>query len=200
MWWANCIGATGAPFDSYLTLRGVRTLHARMRCMARTLASRPARDASCRCDVLLPGLAITSAARARANAAERFGAMLSFELNGGSRKCVRSCEGLHLLLAGGVARRCREPGRPSGEHDACRHGSSRRAPRRHFRSLLRLSIGIESAMRRSACARAAEGELLGSRNDLRRVEIGTMLDRRSVCGGHFAPLRETVRVNTRRGL
>ncbi len=27
----NCIGVTGAPFDSYLTLRGLRTLHARMR-------------------------------------------------------------------------------------------------------------------------------------------------------------------------
>ena len=30
-WWANCLGLTGAPFDSYLTLRGVRTLHARIR-------------------------------------------------------------------------------------------------------------------------------------------------------------------------
>jgi cystathionine gamma-synthase len=29
-WWANCTGVTGAPFDSYLTLRGIRTLHARM--------------------------------------------------------------------------------------------------------------------------------------------------------------------------
>ena len=31
VWWANCIGVTGAPFDSYLTLRGLRTLHARLR-------------------------------------------------------------------------------------------------------------------------------------------------------------------------
>ena len=30
-WWGNCIGVTGAPFDAYLTLRGLRTLHARMR-------------------------------------------------------------------------------------------------------------------------------------------------------------------------
>ncbi|MGR5152114.1 O-succinylhomoserine (thiol)-lyase [Photobacterium swingsii] len=29
-WWANCIGATGAPFDAYLTLRGLRTLVPRM--------------------------------------------------------------------------------------------------------------------------------------------------------------------------
>lgn len=30
-WWANCLGVTGAPFDSFLTLRGIRTLPARMR-------------------------------------------------------------------------------------------------------------------------------------------------------------------------
>lgn len=30
-WWGNCIGATGTPFDSYLTLRGLRTLSVRMR-------------------------------------------------------------------------------------------------------------------------------------------------------------------------
>ena len=30
-WWANCIGLTGAPFDSFLTLRGLRTLGPRLR-------------------------------------------------------------------------------------------------------------------------------------------------------------------------
>src|ERR1700729_1781977 len=29
-WWANCLGLTGAPFDSFMTLRGLRTLHARL--------------------------------------------------------------------------------------------------------------------------------------------------------------------------
>jgi len=29
-WWGNCLGATGTPFDSYMTLRGLRTLAARM--------------------------------------------------------------------------------------------------------------------------------------------------------------------------
>ncbi|MEL7488840.1 MAG: aminotransferase class I/II-fold pyridoxal phosphate-dependent enzyme, partial [Pseudomonadota bacterium] len=29
-WWANCTGVTGAPFDSYLTLRGLRTLFTRI--------------------------------------------------------------------------------------------------------------------------------------------------------------------------
>ncbi len=30
-WWTNCVGAAAAPFDSYMTLRGIRTLHARIR-------------------------------------------------------------------------------------------------------------------------------------------------------------------------
>ncbi len=30
-WWGNCLGSTGTPFDSYMTLRGIRTLGARMR-------------------------------------------------------------------------------------------------------------------------------------------------------------------------
>jgi cystathionine gamma-synthase len=30
--WANIIGTTGAPFDAHLTLRGLRTLFARMEC------------------------------------------------------------------------------------------------------------------------------------------------------------------------
>ena len=29
-WWANCLGITGAPFDSYMTLRGLRTLEPRL--------------------------------------------------------------------------------------------------------------------------------------------------------------------------
>ncbi|MDO6528132.1 cystathionine gamma-synthase [Motilimonas sp. 1_MG-2023] len=30
-WWANCLGLTGSAFDSYMTLRGIRTLGARIR-------------------------------------------------------------------------------------------------------------------------------------------------------------------------
>lgn len=30
-WWANNIGITGAPFDAYLTLRGIRTLNVRIK-------------------------------------------------------------------------------------------------------------------------------------------------------------------------
>src|SRR6185312_3044736 len=30
-WWANALGLTGSPFDSFLALRGLRTLDARLR-------------------------------------------------------------------------------------------------------------------------------------------------------------------------
>jgi O-acetylhomoserine/O-acetylserine sulfhydrylase-like pyridoxal-dependent enzyme len=30
-WWANALGLTGSPFDAFLTLRGLRTLDARLR-------------------------------------------------------------------------------------------------------------------------------------------------------------------------
>ncbi len=58
-WWANCIGVTGAPFDSFLTLRGVRTLHARMRVHAEnTAAVVELLSGTRRCEqVFYPGLA-----------------------------------------------------------------------------------------------------------------------------------------------
>jgi len=85
-WWANCIGVTGAPFDSYLTLRGLRTLHARMRAhgenaaeVARLLAAHPAVAR-----VHYPGLE-SHPGHALARAQQQgFGAMVSFELAGGT--------------------------------------------------------------------------------------------------------------------
>lgn len=38
-WWANCTGVVGAPFDSYMTLRGVRTLSVRFERQQETAAS-----------------------------------------------------------------------------------------------------------------------------------------------------------------
>src|SRR5690606_7818096 len=36
-WWANALGVTGAPFDSFLALRGLRTLDARLRVHAENI-------------------------------------------------------------------------------------------------------------------------------------------------------------------
>ena len=38
-WWANCTGVTGAPFDSFLTLRGLRTLFPRIERQQATAAT-----------------------------------------------------------------------------------------------------------------------------------------------------------------
>src|SRR3546814_8744323 len=47
-WWANCLGITGAPFDSFLTLRGLRTLDARLRVHQENAAAIEIGRASCR--------------------------------------------------------------------------------------------------------------------------------------------------------
>jgi cystathionine gamma-synthase len=75
-WWANCTGVTGAPFDSLLTLRGLRTLHARMDVQeknARKVVQYLRQQPSVKC-VYYPDGALAQA--------QQFGsgAMLSFEL------------------------------------------------------------------------------------------------------------------------
>ena len=84
-WWANCLGVSGAPFDSYLTLRGVRTLHSRMRAheentvaVVDLLTSHPAVSR-----VYYPGLADHPGHEVAARQQTGFGAMVSFELEGG---------------------------------------------------------------------------------------------------------------------
>jgi len=81
-WWANCLGLTGAPFDSYLTLRGVRTLAARMRVheenaarVAGFLAGHPAVER-----VFWPGLASHPGHALARRQQSGFGAMVAFEL------------------------------------------------------------------------------------------------------------------------
>ena len=82
LWWANCLGLTGAPFDAYLTLRGLRTLPLRIRqhisnaqAVAEFLASH--RGVA---QVYYPGLA-SDPGHAIARRQQRgFGGIVSFEL------------------------------------------------------------------------------------------------------------------------
>ena len=83
-WWANCLGVTGSPFDAYLTLRGLRTLFARVERQQATagrvadwLAAHPAVKA-----VHYPGLKTHPGHAVAARQQKGFGAMLSFELTG----------------------------------------------------------------------------------------------------------------------
>ncbi len=83
--WANALGLTGAPFDSYLTLRGMRTLFVRMRqheanasALADVLTASPevAR-------VFYPGLPDHPGHAIARRQQQGFGGMLSFELKEG---------------------------------------------------------------------------------------------------------------------
>lgn len=145
VWWANCIGVTGAPFDSYLTLRGLRTLHARLAVhganamrVAELLSMHSAVDR-----VFYPGLpAHQQHALAKAQQAG-FGAMVSFELKGGIPEVRSFLHGLKCFsLAeslGGVESLVAHPA--SMTHAAMNEDARRRAGLSD--SLLRLSIGIE---------------------------------------------------------
>ena len=81
-WWANALGITGAPFDSWLTLRGLRTLAVRLRqheqnaqAIAELLESHPAVRA-----VHYPGLPSHPDHELARRQQRGFGGMISFEL------------------------------------------------------------------------------------------------------------------------
>lgn len=85
-WWANCLGITGSPFDAYQTLRGLRTLFARIERqqttatkLATILEAHPAVNA-----VHYPGLKSHAGHELAARQQRGFGAMLSFEVVGGT--------------------------------------------------------------------------------------------------------------------
>ncbi|WNC72114.1 cystathionine gamma-synthase [Thalassotalea psychrophila] len=84
-WWANCIGITGSPFDSYLTLRGIKTLPIRLKQhdentkqLVHFLQSHPAIST-----IHYPGLVDHPGHEIAKAQQAGFGSMFSFELNGG---------------------------------------------------------------------------------------------------------------------
>jgi cystathionine gamma-synthase len=145
-WWANALGVSGAPFDSFLTLRGLRTLSARVRVHqenAQVLAERLQAHPAVRA-VHYPGLSSHPAhALAKAQQAGP-GAMLSFELRGGVPAVRALLEGLrHVTLAeslGGVESLIAHPATMT--HAAM--SAPARAAAGIGDGLLRLSVGIEA--------------------------------------------------------
>ncbi len=145
-WWANALGLTGSQFDSYLTLRGLRTLDARLRiqqancaALAELLAADPAVAA-----VHYPGLASHPGHSIAARQQDGFGAMLSFELHGGEAGARAFAEGLACFsLAeslGGVESLIAHPATMT--HAAMSEEARTRAG--ITPGLLRISVGIES--------------------------------------------------------
>jgi cystathionine gamma-synthase len=147
VWWANALGITGSPFDSFLTLRGVRTLQARLavheqnaREIVSALLASPAVTR-----VYYPGIATHPGHSVAASQQSGFGGMVSFELNGGLPAVEAFVNGLECFsLAeslGGVESLVAHPA--SMTHAAMDPAARQTAGISD--SLLRLSIGIEAA-------------------------------------------------------
>lgn len=145
-WWGNCLGITGAPFDSYLTLRGVRTLHARMRqheenanLLADVLDEHPQVET-----VYYPGLKTHPGHDIAARQQSGFGGMISFEIAGGEaavRAFVNNLQYFSLAESlGGVESLVCHP--PSMTHAPVRAEALAKAGIKQ--NLIRLSVGLES--------------------------------------------------------
>jgi cystathionine gamma-synthase len=144
--WANITGITGAPFDAYLTLRGLRTLFPRVERQQITAAAVAAflERHSLVSTVHYPGL-VSHPGHTIAKAQQSgFGAMLSFELAGGVegvRRFVEAAEVFTLAESlGGIESLVAHPATMThaGMGAEARHAAG------ISDSLLRLSIGLEA--------------------------------------------------------
>ncbi len=144
-WWANALGLTGSPFDSYLTLRGLRTLDARLRiqqancaALAELLDDEPAVAA-----VHFPGLPSHPGHTVASRQQDGFGAMLSFDLKGGEAAVRAFVDGFSCFTLaeslGGVESLVAHPATMT--HAAMSDEARARAG--ISPGLLRLSVGIE---------------------------------------------------------
>ena len=170
-WWANALGVTGSPFDSFLTLRGLRTLDARLRVhqentasLAELLDAHPAVAA-----VHFPGLPAHPGHALAARQQKGFGAMLSVELAGGLPAVRSFLEGLRCFTLaeslGGVESLVAHPATMT--HAAM--SPEVRAAAGIGDGLLRLSVGIEA----SADLRADIDAALARADLLRHDHTGT---------------------------
>ncbi|HEX6919659.1 MAG TPA: cystathionine gamma-synthase [Actinomycetes bacterium] len=139
----NAMGAVAGPFDSWLVLRGIKTLGVRMdrHCanaerVVEMLASHPKVT-----QVLYPGLAEHPGHEIAAKQMKAFGGMVSFRVAGGEEEAVAICDRARLFTLGeslgGVESLIEHPGRMT-------HASVAGSPLEVPGDLVRLSVGIET--------------------------------------------------------
>ncbi|MGH1561967.1 cystathionine gamma-synthase [Mumia sp. DW29H23] len=140
----NSMGAVAGPFDSWLVLRGLRTLALRMerhsdnaeRVVA-FLQGRP--EVS---EVIYPGLVEHPGHAVAARQMKRFGGMVSFRMAAGERAALDVVEHTELFTLaeslGGVESLIEHPGRMT-------HASAAGSPLEVPDDLVRVSVGIETA-------------------------------------------------------
>jgi cystathionine gamma-synthase len=144
-WWGNCLGLTGAPFDSFQALRGLRTLSVRYErhqenasSIAEHLQSNELVD-----KVYFPGLPEHDGHEVAKRQQLGFGAMISFEIDASEKEISVFLEALELFTLaeslGGVESLVAHPASMThaamSEEDQEKAGITSR--------LLRLSVGIE---------------------------------------------------------
>jgi len=144
-WWANCIGITGSPFDSYLALRGLKTLPVRMKqhqynadVIAEYLNENEAVEV-----VYYPGLASHASHEIAKKQQKSYGAMMSFELKGGVESVKKLFKHLKLFTLaqslGGVESLISHPSTMT--HAGMEISAQLEAG--ITQSLVRISVGIE---------------------------------------------------------
>jgi cystathionine gamma-synthase len=140
----NAVGSSPGPFDSWLTLRGAKTLAVRMdrHCqnaqrVADMLVGHPKVS-----QVFYPGLSAHPGHEVAAKQMRGFGGMVSFRARGGPAEAVEICGRTRLFTLGeslgGVESLIEHPARMT---HASVTGSELEVPA----DLIRLSVGIESA-------------------------------------------------------
>ena len=140
----NAAGAVPAPFDCYLVLRGVKTLGVRMerhcsnaRAVVDMLVGHPAVER-----VLYPQLPDHPGHAAAAKQMRDFGGMVSFTLKGGLHAALEVVKHTRVFTLaeslGAVESLIEHPGQMT-------HASAAGSPLQVPDSLVRLSVGIESA-------------------------------------------------------
>jgi len=139
----NSMGAVAGPFDSWLVLRGIKTLGVRMdrhcanaEAVVEFLSTHPAVSS-----VLYPGLPSHPGHEVAARQMKAFGGMVSFRLRGGEETAVKVCALTELFTLGeslgGVESLIEHPGRMT-------HASAAGSPLEVPGDLVRLSVGIEN--------------------------------------------------------
>jgi cystathionine gamma-synthase len=139
----NAVGSTPGPFDSWLTLRGAKTLAVRMdrHCanaarIADMLVSHPRVT-----QVYYPGLPSHPGHEVAAKQMRGFGGMVSFQVRGGAAEAVDVCGRTRLFTLGeslgGVESLIEHPARMT-------HASTAGSPLEVPEDLVRLSVGIET--------------------------------------------------------
>jgi cystathionine gamma-lyase len=141
----NSTGGVLSPFDSYLVLRGLKTLHIRMAAHERNaMALALYLEAHAKVKkVYYPGLPSHNQHDLAKKQATGFGGMISFELKGGRAECKKFLGSLELFILaeslGGVESLIEHPATMT-------HASLSKEEQEHAgitESLIRVSVGIE---------------------------------------------------------